>query len=40
MNQCKYSDNHIGAYFSFMGIPYPDNNDVAPPEDEELKKIN
>ena len=40
MNQCKFNDNHLGAYFSFMGIPYPENADNACPEDEELKKIN
>ena len=41
MSQSKYCDNHVGAYLSYMGIPYPDNAEqIAAPEDEELKKIN
>ena len=40
MQQSKYTDNHIYAYFNAIGVPYPESTETFQQEDEELKKIN
>ena len=34
MSHSKYTDNHLGTYFGFLGIPYPENADHLQQEDE------